>query len=1146
MGLIDSGSKSSRLLASRRYTHNTYTTAQESFTEVLDLGASEIYTQANKIPSSGLPFSGSSQKSSNYAVNSENILKYWYRQKLTKSNVNNEVWFFLNPTGSNSGIGAQLIDDNQQTNFVSPKYSVASLANSTTEDDTPGYLAVLYKSTSTDTSSLDSDDIVSTNDYQFDYKTGVVQFMNSNVDPGDSDYVYMTVNQYVGKTLETGVEVTGDVSGSVSSTGSFASLQVSDKVQGTLTVAGDTTLQSDLSVVDINASGHITASSNISASGDLYATGTGSFGHLIIADGGDIELDNDQRIYFESDDGTYIESDGTDRLRSVVGGSQMLLLDQDDGRVNIGYGHKLGVGLGNNTTPGVELEVVRDISGSGTGSFSRLEASGYINIDGTSNLQGDVTLQNDLSVSGHVTASNNISASGNLSATGNLDIDGNADIAGYITASGNIGTAGNLYVTGNTDIDGTSNLQGDVTLQNDLLVSGHITASGNISSSGNIYGTGNLDIDGTANIAGDVNMQSDLDVTGTITAREIHTVFVSASVATATGSNVFGDDGSDEHQFTGSIQLSGSVGNESYLIGHKVGIGTTDPDQSFHIYDGSDAGIRIEGNAGDAIVEIDSGGANNDSYVDFKDDGTMKWRIKYDSSNTGTVPLLFQDAAETDIVALDGSNNRVGILTAAPTEPLTVTGNISASGALMGVTHITASGNVSSSGNLYVTGNTDIDGTLDVDGLANLDDVDVDGYITASGNIGTDGNLYVTGNADINGTTNLDDVDVDGYITASGNIGTDSKLFVTGTSNLVGDVTLQNDLSVSGHITASNNISASGNLSATGNLDIDGNADIAGYITASGNLGTGGNLYVTGNTDIDGTSNLEGDVTLQNDLLVSGHITASNNISASGNIYGTGNLDIDGTANIAGDTTLQSDLSAVNINATGNITASGEISASGTVYVNSDFPQLKLSDDGYADYITLGMSGDIGYFKTSDQNNDFKFRRSDNFDIIHLDMSAEKTQISGSGGLSVIGHVTSSGNISASGNLSATGNLDIDGNTDVAGYITASGNLGAGGNIYGTGNLDIDGTADFASHITASGNISSSGNLYVTGELDLDGASNLAGNIDFGGNISGSTTSSGSFGRIDINGDIYANGRIYESGTSVVDHATAMAIVFGG
>ncbi len=48
------------------------------------------------------------------------------------------------------------------------------------------------------------------------------------------------------------------------------------------------------------------------------------------------------------------------------------------------------------------------------------------------------------------------------------------------------------------------------------------------------------------------------------------------------------------------------------------------------------------------------------------------------------------------------------------------------------------------------------------------------------------------------------------------------------------------------------------------------------------------------------------------------------------------------------------------------------------------------------------------------------------------------------------------------------------------------------------------------------------------------------------GSISGSSTSTGSFGRIDTSGDIYSSGRIYESGTSVIDHATAMAIVFGG
>jgi len=146
MAKIDSGSKSSRLLASRRYTHDTLTSAQESFTNVLDLQASEIYTQGGYLTSSGLPYSGSSQANESVAVSGSNVLKYWYRHRLTKSNTNNEVWFFLNPTGSDDGVGAQLINDNQQTNFVSPKYSVAALATSTTADSTPGYLATLYKS----------------------------------------------------------------------------------------------------------------------------------------------------------------------------------------------------------------------------------------------------------------------------------------------------------------------------------------------------------------------------------------------------------------------------------------------------------------------------------------------------------------------------------------------------------------------------------------------------------------------------------------------------------------------------------------------------------------------------------------------------------------------------------------------------------------------------------------------------------------------------------------------------------------------------------------------------------------------------------------------------------------------------------------
>ena len=250
MGFIDKTKKAIRLIVSRRYTHNTLTDAQEAFTSTFDINASEIYADQNLIPSSSLPFSGSSQKGTTYSVGGNSVLKYWYRHKLTKSNINNEVWFFLNPTGSDDGVGAQLINDNQQTNFISPKYSVASLATSTVEDATPGYLSALFLSStvssSAQTSSLSSDDIVSTNNYSFDYKTGVVQFSSSAYDPTDSQYVFMSVNQYAGTTLDIklGTTTPFDKTGSYFSTGDDLKITGSLDISGSLTIRGQTLMDS--------------------------------------------------------------------------------------------------------------------------------------------------------------------------------------------------------------------------------------------------------------------------------------------------------------------------------------------------------------------------------------------------------------------------------------------------------------------------------------------------------------------------------------------------------------------------------------------------------------------------------------------------------------------------------------------------------------------------------------------------------------------------------------------------------------------------------------------------------------------------------------------------------------------------------------
>ena len=286
MGQIDSGSKSNRLLASRRYTHNTFNTAQESFTNVLDLRSEEIYTRAHLIPSSSLPHSGSSQKMAVFSKSGQNVTKYCYRHKLTKSNTNNEVWFFLNPTGSNDGVGAQLINANQEVNFISPKYSTAALATSTTADSTPGYLAAVYKSTATNTSSLGGGDIVSTNDYQFDYKTGVLQFVTDSVDPPSNEAVFITAYQYIGTTLATGLDIAGYVTASAfKGDGSQLTGLSSDSVSVAYAdITGKPALVSGSAQIADDISGSFNAgfetSGTISGSKDIFV---GSLGNTYIS-----------------------------------------------------------------------------------------------------------------------------------------------------------------------------------------------------------------------------------------------------------------------------------------------------------------------------------------------------------------------------------------------------------------------------------------------------------------------------------------------------------------------------------------------------------------------------------------------------------------------------------------------------------------------------------------------------------------------------------------------------------------------------------------------------------------------------------------------------------------------------------------------
>jgi len=133
-------------------------------------------------------------------------MRFWYRHALTKSdlaNVGKDVWMFISGSTSIS-TGAQLINANQQTNFISPKYSIPGISTNTAEANPAGYVIKAIYSNDNLGSTADIDSSY----YNFDYKTGIFQFTSSAIATtviadATNGRVYLTAYQYVGQVLST-------------------------------------------------------------------------------------------------------------------------------------------------------------------------------------------------------------------------------------------------------------------------------------------------------------------------------------------------------------------------------------------------------------------------------------------------------------------------------------------------------------------------------------------------------------------------------------------------------------------------------------------------------------------------------------------------------------------------------------------------------------------------------------------------------------------------------------------------------------------------------------------------------------------------------------------------------------------------------
>ena len=234
MTTFQSSSKSNRLLQSKRYTIAD-ADVKEAYTRVLDLNSEEIYIQQASLPTSslGLPYSGSAQDEGTILSGSQVIARYYYRLPLSPGSVNTsgyyQTWFTI--SGSNSAVSPQQIQDKQLVNWISNKYIAASQATRVAENPNPdsvGYNVVISKGATAETAIEEQN-----SKFQFDYKTGVIQYVGTSVAPLVSEQIYISGYVYEGQTLDSFI-----ASGSGGGSGAGFPFEGDAVITGSLLVSG--------------------------------------------------------------------------------------------------------------------------------------------------------------------------------------------------------------------------------------------------------------------------------------------------------------------------------------------------------------------------------------------------------------------------------------------------------------------------------------------------------------------------------------------------------------------------------------------------------------------------------------------------------------------------------------------------------------------------------------------------------------------------------------------------------------------------------------------------------------------------------------------------------------------------------------------
>lgn len=955
-------------------------------------------------------------------------------------------------------------------------------------------------------------------------------------------------------TLQGGVSVGGNITGSTSSIASFSTITVRDGINGNHGIiqfsysdaARPTDIKSSIEPYQISSNNFLSKdlksnSATIGVVGGtegLHALGKATIDYLKIAGNSTIGTDSPQlevtgkSVLGDVDftgtvTGLKVDVSGQDLTPKSVTATDGIIGNTLESKTTTSVGTNLTVGgtsalagkltgseadfSGNVNVTG-QTTTVKDLVVTGTTTGVKVDAnvdgldiapksvtstsyvkSATLEVSGASTL-GDVSVGGTLSgADGAVVSVSGIKSDGSITSTGAISVT--AENVG-LSVSNDTTIGGKLNVTGLStvgDLTVTGKLlPGDLDLSSTDVSAKSLTTSGNASIGGDLVVAGTVDLSGA-----DVSVKS-LTTPGVIasTDTENASTLPVLNSTTVTATNVDATD----------LTVSGTTVVADVTASGKVSAASVETAKIANT-----DGITLENNttaSGDFTVNgtLKLAGALDLSSVDIQAKSIHTTEnAKFDGNLTvgGTVDLSGADVTAVSFTASDTTKeNTFPVLTS--TTATIATGT---------VTDLTAT--TTKSGKLDVSGDTTLAGlTAAASTLASAivtGDATINGNITsASDAVAIAKDTKVTGSLDISGKLTAGEFDL------SANDITVKTLTTTGDATFNGNIT-----------SAGESVAIAKNTKVTGDLDISGTLT-AGVIdlsttdvsvkslTSLGNAHVNGDLTVDGKFDLSSTNlkaaSLEssGNTTVGADLvLTTGVVTGSPKVSGAltvGTTLGvTGATTLDGTLK-AGASTLASATISTTLDVTGNTTLGGTLGVTGATTLSgslsakaTDVTTLSSSDKATLNSVEVTTDADVKGNLTVEGT----LLPKGGLDLTDADISAKSLELSAGATIGTTLGVTGLTTLAGvnSGNHAITGTLDVSQASKLA-DVTISKTLAVTGDTTLTGNLIANGETATLKKTTVDhlhvGSLIWDEETYIT---EIGGNVHISGKVDVDGII---------------------------------------------